>query len=464
LWDSNLKKRAKQCEANGKAEGKRQLYDQLSLNEIKELALVKPGSEEEIELKRREAYIERPAQKLLRNLLESGKKAEILPTYDPSSSFRYETVESVFDEGISPAKSEEFLERLCHLEILRKSFFDTVSACPVCGSTCTTLHYRCPGCTSRHIIKTGLTEHIPCGNIDERDKYVQGHRMPTCPKCDTRLVEGEYRDMGLWYVCKECGEKFEHPDLDVTCRKCDNKFKVETGIIREISKYALNPDREQEIRQNVTSLESIYKLLTELDFSVEMPASVTGEKSGIQHKFSLIAKKKFGERENIVAVDHAVGDSEVGVSPLIVYIYKISEVRVDLPIFVAIPKLGETARRIAQGYNILVIEGIPKEKERLAMLNDEIQTRLSERTLISEGEVVHQWIFRKGKKVDVWRNGRGKFVKGEHYQSQMSLQKLPLTRSRPNPQSQMEAEQKKTRLMQRIRNVIKRNSSPEEKR
>ena len=459
----DLKRRAEQREAKEMAEGKRQAYDQLSLNEIKELALAKPGSEEEIELKRREAYIERPTQKLLRDLLERGKKAEILPTYDPSSSFRYETVESVFDENVSPAKAEDFLERLCHLEILRKSFFDTVSACPVCGSTCITLHYRCPGCTSRHIIKTGLTEHIPCGNIDEKDKYIQGHRMPTCPKCGARLVEGEYRDMGLWYVCRECGERFEHPHLDVTCRKCDNKFKVETGIIREISKYALNPDREQEIRQNVTSLESIYKLLTELDFSVEMPASVTGEKSGIQHKFSLIAKKKFEGRENIVAIDHAVGDAEVGVSPLILYIYKISEVRVDLPIFVAIPKLGETAKRIAQGYNILVIEGIPKEKERLAMLNDEIQKRLSERIMISEAEIVHQWIFRKGKKVDVWRNDRGKFVKEEQYRSARDLQKTPLNQRLTNPQPHTEPKPKKTRLMERIKKAIKRNSNREEK-
>ena len=458
-----LKRITEQGEAKETPEVKKRSYDQLSLNEIKELALAKPGSEEEIELKRREAYIERPAQKLLRSLLEGGKKAEILPTYDLSSSFRYETVESVFDENVPPAKAEQFLERLCRLEILRKSFFDTVSACPVCGSTTTTLHYHCPGCASRHIVKTGLTEHIPCGNIDEREKYIEGHRMPTCPKCGARLVEGEYRDMGLWYVCRECGEKFEQPHLEVTCRKCDNKFKVERAIVREISKYALNTDREQEIRQNVTSLESIYKLLTDLDFSVEMPATVTGEKSGIQHKFSLIAKKNFEGCTRIVAVDHAVGDVEVSVSPLILYIYKISEVKVDLPIFVAIPKLGETAKRIAQGYNILVIEGIPKEKGRLAMLDDEIQKKLSERIMISEAEIVHQWIFRKGRKIDVWRNARGKFVKGEQYHKQMALQKMPLTQKLSNVQPHTEPKPKKKPLMERIKKAIKRNSNSEEK-
>ncbi len=119
-------------------------------------------------------------------------------------------------------------------------------------------------------------------------------------------------------------------------------------------------------------MESINELLTELGFSVEMPASAIGEKSGIQHSFNLMAKKKFGDQEKIVAIDHAVRDIEVDESPLILYTYKISEVKTDLPIFVAIPKLSETAKRIAQGYNLLVIEGIPQSKEQVAVLYDEI--------------------------------------------------------------------------------------------
>ncbi len=352
----------------------------LNLDEIRELMLTRPDAKEEIEIKRMEAYTERTTQRLLRQLLDRGKEAEILPTYDPSFGFRYKAVESAFNGEIQPGEAEDFLERLNHLKILEKGFFDTVSACPVCGSTSVTLHYRCPKCASRHVVKTGLTEHVPCGNIDERDKYTQGHALPVCPKCGAKLVEGEYRDMGLWYICRECGERFEHPNLDLTCRKCDNNFIVQTAIVREVSKYHLNPSREQEIKQNVASLESINRLLTELGFSVEMPASVIGDKSGIQHRFSLIAKKKIGDHRSIVAVDHAVGDIEVGVSPLILYIYKISEVKIDLPIFVAIPKLSETAKRIAEGNRLLVIEGIPREKEQIAMLHDEIQKRLSERT------------------------------------------------------------------------------------
>jgi len=409
---------AKQDDAKKVAEETRLSPTKLNFDEIRELMLTEPDAAEEIELKRKEAYIERPTQRLLRNILKSGKKATILPTYDKSFGFRYEAVESAFDENVSPEEVEGFLGRLNHFGILKKSFFDTVSACPTCGSTFVTLHYQCPKCTSHHVVKTGLTEHVPCGNIDEKDKYNQRNLISICPKCRAKLVKGEYRDMGLWYICRECKEKFEHPNLDLICRKCENKFTIRTAIVREISKYFINPDKEQEIRQNVTSLESINSLLAELGFSVEMSASAIGEKSGIQHNFSLIARKKFGDRENIVAIDHAVGDREVGASQLILYIYKISEVKVDLPIFVAIPKLSETAKRIAQGYNLLVIEGIPQEKEQLAKLHEEIQKRLSERNEEHgkkyanplDVEIIHQWIIRRGKKAEVWRDHEGKFV------------------------------------------------------
>jgi hypothetical protein len=165
----------------------------------------------------------------------------------------------------------------------------------------------------------------------------------------------------------------------------------------------------------------------ELGFDVEMSASATGERSGIQHTFSLIARQGDEEQENAVVIDHAVEDTEVGASPLILFIYKISEIKVDLPIFIAIPRLSETGKRIAQGYNILVIEGIPKEREQLAQLHAEIEKRLNERrdeavTLkpTLEIEAIHQWIIRRGKKTDIWRDHSGKFLSKSELKRQAS--------------------------------------------
>lgn len=179
--------------------------------------------------------------------------------------------------------------------------------------------------------------------------------------------------------CPKCHSSLVEPDnLDLICRRCGNKFTVQTPFIREISKYYFNSSREKDSSLNVISLESVGSVLVNLGFTVMMPASMVGEKSGIEHVFSLIARKDSEDRRYTVAVDYAVGDMEVGVSPLIHYTYKISDVRVDLPVFVAVPRLSEIAKRIAQGCNILVAEEVLQGKEQLAMLHNEIQTRLRE--------------------------------------------------------------------------------------
>ena len=112
------------------------------------------------------------------------------------------------------------------------------------------MHNRCPKCRSHNVEKTSLTEHIPCGNIDQKEKY----KDDRCPKCGEPLVEGQYRNMGRWYVCQECGERFEHPELDLVCRCCNKNFTLKEAQVVKIEKFLLNSNRKKEIRQNVASL------------------------------------------------------------------------------------------------------------------------------------------------------------------------------------------------------------------
>ena len=342
----------------------------------KEIAIGTPDIEDEIQLERREAYIETETQKLLRELLQDEAQEEIIPFYDPANGFVYKSVEPILEETTDNKNAPEFLERLARLGILKKIFHDSVSACPSCGSTTLTLHTSCTKCKSHHISKTSLTEHIPCGYIGEREKYIN----EKCPKCGLRLDETPYADMGRWYVCKSCGEKFEHPQFEGICRSCDTIFLIENANLKEISKYKLNDERKKEVRQNVASLDCLVKLLTDLEFEVQTPGYAVGEKSGIRHHFSLLARKQIENRPNLIALDMVVGETEIQASPLILYIYKTSEVTVDLPVFVAIPRFSATAHRIAQGHNILLIEGSAEEPDNIARIKAEIQSRLTERT------------------------------------------------------------------------------------
>jgi predicted RNA-binding Zn-ribbon protein involved in translation (DUF1610 family) len=333
--------------------------------------------EDKIDLERREAYIEPQTRDLLRKLLQDGDKVEICPIYAPGLGFEYRITGTVSNINETDKLSRNTLENLAQLGILQKSFYDSVSICPNCQSTMMTLHNRCPKCKSHNVEKTSLTEHIPCGYIDQRDKYIQDR----CPKCGELLIEGNYRNMGRWYICQECGEKFENPEFDLVCRNCNKNFTIKEAQLTEIPKFTLNLNRKKEIRQNVTSLENIRTLLTKLDFSVETPGLTVGQKSGMNHHFSLIAKKQINGQEIVIALDHAVSETEIQPSPLILYIYKISEVKVDVPLFVAIPKLSETARKIALGHDILIIEGSTEASEAINKVKTEIENRINQKTI-----------------------------------------------------------------------------------
>jgi predicted RNA-binding Zn-ribbon protein involved in translation (DUF1610 family) len=336
--------------------------------------------EDKRELGRREAYADPKTRDLLRKLLLIGDNDGIIPVFSPSLGFVYQATDKPMSENETNSISMEFLENLVDLDILKKSFYDSVSVCPNCESTIITLHNRCPKCKSHNVDKTSLTEHIRCGHIDQRNRYKQD----ICPKCGERLFEGQYRNMGRWYVCQECGERIEHPEFDLICRKCNNKFTMKEARVVEIPKFSLNLNRKNEIRQNVAGLEDIKGLLVELGFSVEMPGLSIGQKSGIQHHFSLIAKAGgLNGQEIVIALDHAISESEVTSAPLILYVYKTSEVKVDVPIFVAKPKLNDTARKIAQGHGILLIEGSTGEQDVMNRIRIEIENRINRKIIIN---------------------------------------------------------------------------------
>jgi uncharacterized membrane protein len=96
----------------------------------------------------------------------------------------------------------------------------------------------------------------------------------------------------------------------------------------------------------------------------------------MQHHFSLIAKRYIDQKEITIALDHAVSEVEVQTSPLILYIYKTSEIKVDIPIFVAMPKLNDMAKKIAQGHQILLVEGSMDDPETMKCIEQEIENRI----------------------------------------------------------------------------------------
>ena len=239
---AEMKKNSQSTDTVKTAENQKQLESKIPPNKNKE-PIKTLDAEDKIELERREAYIEPHTRDLLREILGNFDKEEITPRYVHGEGFVYQTTNSASGGSQGIIISKDLLENLARLDILKKAFYDSVSVCPNCESTTITLHNRCPKCKSHDVEKTSLTEHIPCGYINQRDKYVDNR----CPRCGEFLVEGQYRNMGRWYVCQECGEKFENPESDIVCRNCTKSFSVKEAKTVDIPKFSLNLQRKQKM-------------------------------------------------------------------------------------------------------------------------------------------------------------------------------------------------------------------------
>jgi hypothetical protein len=185
-------------------------------------------------------------------------------------------------------------------------------------------------------------------------------------------------------------------------------------------------------------------MLQELNFTVETPGVAIGPKSGMHYHFSILARKKVECQETIVAVDHAVDETEVQSHPLILYIHKTSELKVDLAIFIAIPKLNETAKKIAQGYRNLLIEGSPESQEAIDQIRKEIELRLTEKTSPSQPEIVSLNEMQEKSKPQI-KKDRSK-IKPQLFSTTSSIH-----------QSQKSSKSKKTNgLMDNLKKMLKR--------
>jgi len=335
----------------------------------------KNQEKQKIDEERTKIYSLPETQNLLRKLINNDDNSQIVPIYDPNLGFIYKEVEEAFEKETSPEQIIDFLNQLTTSDILKKQFFEMVAACPKCESTTLTSHYYCPKCKDNNIIKTSLTEHVTCGHIDERIKF----KNDKCPRCGENLEANNYRNMGRWYLCRNCEEKTVKPSFKFHCRKCNKEFSIEESKLLEISKFSLNPTRRTEIKKRVASFEKISKMLKELGFAVELPGLIMGEKSEMQHHFTLVARKMVEDEEFIITLDHVVRETEIKSSEVILYVYKTSEVKVNLPIFIGINKVSDEAKKIAQGHQILLLEGSPESKEIIDRIKAEVDLKIVDR-------------------------------------------------------------------------------------
>jgi len=323
----------------------------------------KTGKSERLEL-----YKQRSVQIFLGKFL-SGEISDLKPTFDPKVGYRYPEVEAVLDD---PSKAEEFLERLHAAGVLERRLYDKVVYCPNCGSQNVSTRYCCPYCKSFNIKKGSLIEHVKCGYMDVEEHFRKNGKL-VCPKCREKLkkLDVDHRKAGVWCTCLECGKSFDIPVPRHFCRDCQREFTFEELEIKDVYVYTLNTDVKSEITAGWIFVAPIREFLVENGFEVEAPALIKG-RSGANHMFDIVAYKE-KQADKITVMDVAIAtENAVAEQPVIALFAKMYDVSPEKAFLIAIPRLSENAKKMAELYNIKVVEaGDAKEviktlKEKLA--------------------------------------------------------------------------------------------------
>ncbi|MEM2337135.1 MAG: hypothetical protein QXK93_00505 [Candidatus Bathyarchaeia archaeon] len=324
--------------------------------------MLKAGKSERLEL-----YKERAVQVFLSKFL-SGEIIELKPFFDPKLGYRYPEIEAILGET---SGAEDFLNKLYEVGVLERRLYDKIIYCPSCGSQNVSTRYCCPYCKSFNIQKGSLIEHVKCGYMGLEENFRRDGKL-VCPKCHEELKKPDvdHRKAGIWCTCKECGKSFDIPVTRHFCRNCQSDLTFEDVEIRDVYAYTLNENVKGEITAGWIFVAPIREFLVESGFEVEAPAFIKG-KSGANHMFD-IAAHRGGKTGKVVVMDVAIAtENAVIEQPVIALFAKMYDVSPEHAFLVAIPKLSENAKKMAELYNIKVIEA-KDAKEVIKALKDKL--------------------------------------------------------------------------------------------
>jgi hypothetical protein len=273
------------------------------------------------------------------------------PTFN-QQGYSYPLVEAVVGDS---SLVVPFLSKLYDSGILDKKLFDKIVLCPKCSSTNISFRYCCPFCKSYDIQKSSLVEHVRCGYMDLETNFTQGNKY-VCPKCheEMRRLDVDYRKAGVWCSCRECGKSFDIPVPEHFCRNCHSTSTFEEASIRDVYSYTLETKIKRDYSANCVLISSIEDILIQNGYKVECPAFLRG-KSGANHYFDIAAYKE--DVSKMMVLDLAKSSADVVSEQIVIALFaKMFDVSPDKAFLIALPRLSENGKRMAELYNIHLVE------------------------------------------------------------------------------------------------------------
>jgi len=295
------------------------------------------------------------------------KKTKIIPLFDLEAGFRYPEAEDAF--GLLVSQTLDKLDQLSRLGYLHRVLYSTMLKCPVCNEFKLFLALRCPKCNSSVLQKGQSIKHYACG-YDGFEEEFEKEGSYLCPKCNNELdkLGVDYRKIGAWYKCLDCGDFFGEPLEKLNCFTCNKEFVREDCILQPVWGYEIVKDRLKDVILDI-ELDAL-KQAFEDKYNVDVFTRIKGL-SGIGHVFTFTISSR-GPILKEVVIDMEYSKQPVNQEPVMRFFAKTVDTKVAGSILIAIPGLDELAKKLSNGYNLTVIESsslsatIPMLKQMLA--------------------------------------------------------------------------------------------------
>jgi len=238
-----------------------------------------------------------------------GELENLYPVLDEKLGYRYPGAE-VFVER--PEDAETFLKSLQDINLLTSEVCGVLMCCPECGS-----------CKIDQILVK--SDRHDTNNIRDRGSSEENE-----------ISKGAKTGDAGWR-CRNCGALIQKGNLSVRSIYC-YKFSEE-GIEKISDKLVIKP---------------LLEFLHERGYDTESPGFMTGE-SEVEHFFDITAR---GEDQNevILALDFEVSDEPVGDDKVISMFAKVFDTNPPRSVLVAFPGLTRKAKKLAEQYDIDVVE------------------------------------------------------------------------------------------------------------
>ena len=315
---------------------------------------------------------EEEAAQALIGKFTSGEIIKLEPVFDPQTGYRYIIDDTKFAQ---PKKVDDQLQKLVQDKILEQKLFDKVIHCPSCGASGISSRYCCPKCKSIDIKKTSLIGHIKCGYMDREDKFTRGTVL-FCPKCNEELKQPnvDYRKAGVWFDCRECGNSFDVPLIQQYCPRCRNVTTYGDAIIEDVYSYSLSESAKNKLSATALIVAPIHDLLVNMGLKVESPSFLKG-KSGAKHPFSISASNP--KTNSVIVVDLTMStEGPVTEQPVFALFAKTFDISPSKAYLIAIPKLTETAVKMAELYGIVTVEA-KKPADAVILFKEKLDEKLT---------------------------------------------------------------------------------------